>query len=56
MKKIFLWGAFALLTTTVISCTADEYEEVQKKVTPTTPSYAGPGDEPIPVPPPKKPD
>jgi len=51
MKKLFIWGAFALLTTTLFSCTADEYEtQVKKDV---TPSYAdGPGDDPIKVPPP----
>ncbi|MFB9108265.1 hypothetical protein [Flavobacterium gyeonganense] len=51
MKTLFLMGAFALLTTTLFSCTADEYEtEAKKEVTPT---YAdGPGDQPIIVPPP----
>ncbi|WP_187356521.1 hypothetical protein [Flavobacterium ajazii] len=49
MKKIFLLGAFALLTTTLFSCTADEYETEAKD----TPTYAdGPGDLPIKVPPP----
>ncbi|KQB39407.1 hypothetical protein [Flavobacterium aquidurense] len=57
MKKLFILGAFALLSTTVVSCTADEYDEVKKEVKPTVPTYAdGPGDAPIPVPPPKKPD
>ncbi|WP_168199985.1 hypothetical protein [Flavobacterium sp. KBS0721] len=55
MKKLILLGACALLTT-MISCTADDFEEVHKKVNPEKPSYAGPGDEPIIVPPPKKPD
>jgi len=57
MKKLFLMGAFALLTTSMISCTADDYEEVEKKVNTEKPAYAdGPGDQTIPVPPPKKPD
>lgn len=59
MKKLMILGAFALLTTTLFSCTADELDtpatkEVQKKINPV-PSYAdGPGDDPIPVLPPKK--
>lgn len=62
MKKLLLMGAFALLSTTLFSCTADEETsdnksatEVKKEVTPATPSYAseeGPGDDPIKVPPP----
>ena len=56
MKKLIMWGAFALLTTTMISCTADENEDV-KTTKPAVPAYAdGPGDQTIPVPPPKKPD
>lgn len=53
MKKIFLMGAFALFITTLFSCTAEEYEtEVKKEITPT---YAGPGDDPVfPPPPPPK--
>ena len=44
-------GAFALFTTTLFSCTADEYETQTKKE--ILPSYAnGPGDAPITVPPP----
>ncbi|MGO4773657.1 hypothetical protein ACEN2I_18540 [Flavobacterium sp. W22_SRS_FK3] len=45
-------GVFALLTTTLFSCTADEYETQAKKE--ITPTYAddGPGDLPIKVPPP----
>jgi hypothetical protein len=51
MKKIFLLGTFALLTTTLFSCTADEYETQAKKE--IAPTYAdGPGDQPIVVPPP----
>lgn len=55
MKKLFIWGAFALLTTTLFSCTADEYETQTEKINkPVTPLYAeGPGDAPIKVPPPK---
>lgn len=54
MKKIFIWGAFALLTTTAISCTADDFEDTKTK--PEIPAYAdGPGDLPIPVPPPPPP-
>jgi hypothetical protein len=30
MKKLFLMGTFALLSTTLFSCTADDYEEVNK--------------------------
>ncbi|SHM55538.1 hypothetical protein [Flavobacterium chilense] len=60
MKKIFILGAFALLTTTVISCTADEVSsdnnsktELKKEALPEKPSYAdGPDDDPIKVPPP----
>lgn len=59
MKKLFLWGAFALLSTTIFSCTADEYDtqvkkEVKKTTNPVTPTYAdGPGDDPVIPPPPK---
>ncbi|MFH7017590.1 hypothetical protein [Flavobacterium sp. FlaQc-47] len=60
MKKLFILGAFALLSTTLFSCTADEDSsdnnaktEVKKEVIPAKPSYAdGPGDAPIIVPPP----
>jgi hypothetical protein len=60
MKKLLLMGTFALLSTTLFSCTADEdtaenksATEVKKEVIPATPSYAdGPGDDPIKVPPP----
>ncbi|TDP02270.1 hypothetical protein [Flavobacterium sp. 245] len=55
MKKIFLLGAFALLSATLFSCTADEYDDVKKEINPAKPSYAddGPGDTPPPPPPPK---
>lgn len=53
MKKIFILGAFALLSTTLFSCTADEYDDVKKEINPAKPSYAdGPGDLPVPLPPP----
>jgi hypothetical protein len=51
MKKLLILGAFALLSTTLFSCTADETEDV--KINKTVPAYAdGPGDSPIIVPPP----
>lgn len=56
-------GTFALLCTTLFSCTADEYEtdgkktEIKKDVIPTdgTQAYVkkGPGDQPIIITPPK---
>lgn len=57
MKKIFLMGAFVLLSTTLFSCTADEFDEVKKEVNPIQPTYAddGPGDQPVPLPPPPPP-
>jgi hypothetical protein len=65
MKKLLLFGVFALLTTTLFSCTADEYEadktsgKTDTKIisAPDTPAQAleGPEDDPITVPvPPKK--
>lgn len=58
MKKIFLMGAFVLLSTTLFSCSADEDDKTIKKETKkeATPTYAdGPGDQPIiPPPPPTK--
>ncbi|WP_173972076.1 hypothetical protein [Flavobacterium bizetiae] len=49
-------GAFALLTTTVISCTSDDFEDTKANIKPEVPAYAdGPGDLPIPVPPPPPP-
>lgn len=51
MKKLLFLGAFALLITSIFSCTAEEYETQTKKE--TTLSYSnGPGDDPIKVPPP----
>jgi hypothetical protein len=59
MKKIFLWGTFALFSSTIYSCTADEYDGTSKTTKVKTEQQAsypdGPGDEPIIVPPPKKP-
>ncbi|MFH6994196.1 hypothetical protein [Flavobacterium sp. FlaQc-48] len=58
MKKLIILGAFVLLSTTLFSCTADEYEtqtknEIKKNHNPKTPSYAdGPGDGTVPPPPP----
>lgn len=58
MKKIFLWGAFTLLTTTLFSCTADEFEtaegktEIKKDINQL--KADGPDDDPIPVKPPIK--
>ncbi|WP_165571316.1 hypothetical protein [Flavobacterium reichenbachii] len=54
MKNLFLMGVFALLCTTLFSCTADEYEtqpknEIKK---PSNTVADGPGDGPITVPPP----
>lgn len=63
MKTLYLWGACALLSTTLFSCTADEFEteskktEVKKEVTLPEGQASepdGPGDDPIVVPPPKK--
>lgn len=51
MKTLYLLGACALLSTTLFSCTSDEFETETKKE--IIPSYAdGPGDQPIIVPPP----
>lgn len=55
MKKLLLSGVFALLSTTLFSCTADEFEtgadktEVKKEAQAT-----GPDDDPVIVPPPPK--
>ncbi|EJF99700.1 hypothetical protein [Flavobacterium sp. F52] len=62
MKTLYLWGACALLSTTLFSCTADELESSEqkteiKKEMPTEGQASepdGPGDEPINVPPPPK--
>lgn len=62
MKKLFIWGAFALLTTTLFSCTADEFETSTaggteqksnyKPIDQQTQAVEGPEDDPITVPPP----
>ncbi|MFH6934765.1 hypothetical protein [Flavobacterium sp. YO12] len=65
MKTLYLLGACALLSTTLFSCTADEFEtavektEVKKEITQPNETQAtgedeGPGDDPINVKPPKK--
>lgn len=62
MKKLIYLGTFALLTTTLFSCTADDYETADKKTNlkkeslkyETQATDEGPGDEPIPIKPPKK--
>ncbi|WP_343695031.1 hypothetical protein [Flavobacterium sp.] len=65
MKTLYLLGTCVLLSTTLFSCTADEFEteakktEIQKEVIPADNTQAsdpppGPGDDPIVVPPPKK--
>jgi hypothetical protein len=52
MKTLFILGACALLSLTIFSCTADDYEDQQNKKV-EKPAYAdGPGDLPITVPPP----
>ncbi|MEN2413674.1 hypothetical protein [Flavobacterium mesophilum] len=60
MKKIFLLGAFLLLSVTLFSCTADEYDDVKKEIKPAKSNYAadgddGPGDLPPGTPPPPPP-
>ncbi|MBP4140120.1 hypothetical protein [Flavobacterium geliluteum] len=56
MKKLILLGAFALLGSTIVSCTAEEMESQTKKEIKKTiqPVADGPGDDPIVPPPPKK--
>ncbi|OIV43674.1 hypothetical protein [Flavobacterium johnsoniae] len=63
MKTLFTLGACALLSLTIFSCTADEFEteakktEIKKEVIPTNEAQAtGPDDDPMPTtpPPPKK--
>jgi hypothetical protein len=54
MKKLILMGTFVLLSTTLFSCTADDYEDQQNKKV-EKPAYAdGPGDDPVIIQPPKK--
>ena len=57
MKKLSFLSTFILLCTVLFSCTADESESqeinaVKKTIKPSITSYAGPGDQPIIVPPP----
>jgi len=62
MKKLLLMGTFALLSTTLFSCTADEFEtaetktEIKKDSIPVQADAPldGPGDQPIIITPPKK--
>ncbi len=63
MRTLYLLGACVLLSTTLFSCTADEFEteakktEIKKEVIPTNETQAtGPDDDPMPTtpPPPKK--
>ena len=62
MKTLYLLGACALLSTTLFSCTADEFDtnkktEVKKDVVRDSIQASepdGPGDDPINLPPPKK--
>ncbi len=39
-EKIFLLGAFALLSTTLFSCNAVEYDYVKKEIKTAKPTYA----------------
>ncbi|WP_432222271.1 hypothetical protein ACRASX_02140 [Flavobacterium sp. TMP13] len=61
MKRFFILGAIALLSTTAFSCTADELvtsdtkADLKENVSPANiATDQGPGDEPIIVPPPNK--
>ena len=61
MKKIFILGVFALLSTTLFSCKADEnettdYKAEAKKETnlKDTKANVGPDDDPVIITPPKK--
>lgn len=60
MKTLYVLGACALLSTTLFSCTADEFEtekktEIKKEIIPTEgQANEGPDDDPIVVPPPPK--
>jgi hypothetical protein len=68
MKKLFLLGAFALLSSTIFSCTADDVQtdnkttettEAKKSINPAvvgteqTNADDGPGDQPVIISPPK---
>ncbi|WP_264537300.1 hypothetical protein [Flavobacterium sp. N1736] len=64
MRHFIILSAFALLSTTLFSCTADEFEtaetktEIKKDSIPNDSIQAsepdGPGDDPMPITPPKK--
>ncbi|MCR4032403.1 MULTISPECIES: hypothetical protein [Flavobacterium] len=61
MKTLYLLGACALLSTTLFSCTADEFEtttnktEVKNDTIPLKGAQAtGPEDDPVNLPPPPK--
>jgi len=62
MKHFIILSAFALLSTTLFSCTADEFEtaetktEIKKDSIPVQADVPpdGPGDDPMPITPPKK--
>jgi len=62
MKHFIILSAFALLSTTLFSCTADEFEtaetktEIKKDSIPVQANVPpdGPGDDPMPITPPKK--
>jgi len=62
MKKLFILGVFALLSTTLFSCSADENEtadtnaKVEKAINSNSTTKVaddGPGDDPVPIKPPK---
>lgn len=54
MKKILFWGACTLLSTMLISCSADEDDTITNKIKKeVSPTYAdGPDDGTVPPPPP----
>jgi len=59
MKTLYLLGACALLSTTLFSCTADEFETAKGKTDIKKDSIKiqvtdGPDDDPVIVPPPPK--
>ncbi|WP_125719982.1 hypothetical protein [Flavobacterium ustbae] len=61
MKTLYLLGACALLSLTLFSCSADEFEKTESKAeivkdTISNPqaNAPGPGDDPINIDPPKK--
>lgn len=64
MKNLFVMCTFALLSITLFSCTADEFDTTNKKTEAKRDVVRdsiqadvppdGPGDDPVPVTPPKK--